>query len=414
MIKQSGEVAEILECVLNERNNVHTISTPFAELIKSLKRPHPNKRCSHTKLISAFSYEEYVAVTLEVSDSTGFIVYCRYYDCLFREVGEPFAAKIFPDHTVFCARRIGADYIAISNSTNKNELVHQVKIQARFGEYQHFFTVCLNAKSQGESRFFQIAEFIEYHKMQGATFFQVYLQNITDYDRLLIEDYSRTGDIEYIKFENSQNLESALKNDCYFRNKGFSKWTIFLDLDEKIEVKQDERVVDYLRKIDGVQFTSLDFKIHQYPKMETHPIVYSNLTVNENTTIFQESNRRLEEVEDYSEHLLVQSDQMIISLKSQAFPEVKRQKVSENVAVIRKYIKTKRNSELLTILGKFSTNIEKELPKKITKRIKYVYDIVDVECFKKEITYLRHGGMNVPCYVEMVKNQTALIGTSKK
>ena len=50
-----------------------------------------------------------------------------------------------------------------------------------------------------EPKFLQIVDFIEYYKLQGATFFHIYLRNVTDYDRVLLDDYVRTGDIEIIK-----------------------------------------------------------------------------------------------------------------------------------------------------------------------------------------------------------------------
>lgn len=49
-----------------------------------------------------------------------------------------------------------------------------------------------------EPKFLQIVDFIEYHKLQGATFFHVYVKNVSNYDRMLLDSYIKTGEIEII------------------------------------------------------------------------------------------------------------------------------------------------------------------------------------------------------------------------
>lgn len=46
-------------------------------------------------------------------------VYCRYYDCHRKEIPDPFKTSVFPESTVFCARRPGAKYISISKTTEE-------------------------------------------------------------------------------------------------------------------------------------------------------------------------------------------------------------------------------------------------------------------------------------------------------
>lgn len=68
-----------------------------------------------------------------------------------------------------------------------------------FPEPPHYFTVCMAPLYGDEAKFLQIVDFIEYHKLQGATFFHIYLRNVSDYDRMLLDEYVKTGDIEIIK-----------------------------------------------------------------------------------------------------------------------------------------------------------------------------------------------------------------------
>ena len=41
-------------------------------------------------------------------------------------------------------------------------------------------------------------EFVEHMKLEGATFVYFYIGSISDYDRKILNDYVRTGDVEVI------------------------------------------------------------------------------------------------------------------------------------------------------------------------------------------------------------------------
>ncbi|KAJ1358298.1 hypothetical protein KIN20_016700 [Parelaphostrongylus tenuis] len=60
------------------------------------------------------------------------------------------------------------------------------------------FSVCLAPIYDTMPQWLLLAEFIEHHKLQGVTYFYIYIKEMEGYTRTLIDDYVRTGDAEVI------------------------------------------------------------------------------------------------------------------------------------------------------------------------------------------------------------------------
>ncbi|CAP30598.1 Protein CBG11351 [Caenorhabditis briggsae] len=123
-------------------------------------------------------------------------VFCRYFDCKKKEMVRQMKSFVFPESTVYCPRRAGANYISIS-----------------------------------------------------STFFHVYLKNTSHYQRVLLDDYIRSGDIRVVKVAEDVS-DQVQANDCLHRSRYLSKWTAFLNLEDRLEAKQDkETIAAYLDSI---------------------------------------------------------------------------------------------------------------------------------------------------------------------
>ena len=55
----------------------------------------------------------------------------------------------------------------------------------------HNLSICVAAFYGNEPKWIQIAEFIEHHKMEGATFFYFHIGNISSYDRRILDEYQK-------------------------------------------------------------------------------------------------------------------------------------------------------------------------------------------------------------------------------
>ncbi|EFO87970.1 hypothetical protein CRE_05484 [Caenorhabditis remanei] len=186
-------------------------------------------------VLGAFVYKNYIAVTLSARNFSSELVYCRYYDCKRKEMVHQMTSFIFPEYTVYCPRRSGAKFISISENL-EDKVQYPVQIVKRLLPH-HFFTVCV-AMNGPEDNILRIARFIEYYKLQGSTFFHVYFKNSSHYQRMLLDDYIRTGDIKVVRVDDNQSDQ-----DCLHRNKYFSKWTAFLNLDDLLEVKDESETI---------------------------------------------------------------------------------------------------------------------------------------------------------------------------
>lgn len=60
-------------------------------------------------------------------------VYCHYYDSIKNTIGKPFQSHVFPNTVIYCLRRAGAKFVALTKNTNDWQqypipLINRIKI----------------------------------------------------------------------------------------------------------------------------------------------------------------------------------------------------------------------------------------------------------------------------------------------
>ncbi|CAO4376211.1 unnamed protein product [Caenorhabditis nigoni] len=233
-------------CRVEEWNNVTLDEVPHKSVFKQwiAKKKIDLNETDFTgdgkpTILGAFAYKNYIAVTLSARNFSSETVFCRYFDCKKKEMVRQMKSFVFPESTVYCPRRAGANYISISESLEE-KVQTPVKIQKRQAP-KHFFSVCVTLENH-EENMLKIARFIEYYKLQGSTFFHVYLKNTSHYQRVLLDDYIRSGDIRVVKVTEDVS-DQVQANDCLHRSRYLSKWTAFLNLEDRLEAKGDKETI---------------------------------------------------------------------------------------------------------------------------------------------------------------------------
>ncbi|CCD71524.1 Glycosyltransferase family 92 protein [Caenorhabditis elegans] len=398
-------------CPYEEWNQVRTDFIPNTDLHKQWSKKWKSnfKYLYHTlpSVAAAFLHEDQIVVTLTAENQADEIVYCRYYDCRRREIMDHFESTIFPRGTVYCARRPGAKFITVSK-TLKKILEYSVPIVSRLGKPQHYFTVCMAPLYGDEPKFLQIVDFIEYHKLQGATFFHIYLRNVSDYDRVLLDNYAKTGDIELITLQDhfwraDYMWHNGQINDCHHRNRYFSKWTALIDIDERLEMKSDKFkiVADYLDSIQDDSIANLHFRVKWVMKHHDTPAKYENETQLKREMLFHKYQNlsQLGAIWDQPKCIIRPENVAIMTIHGprEMYKGEKMTVVPENVGFIRHY----RNVELRIFhkafermmshapfnISPIDKDIDQDLSKKIMDRVKWIYEIVQPTCEQKAKMY---------------------------
>ncbi|EFO87861.1 hypothetical protein CRE_05485 [Caenorhabditis remanei] len=411
-------------CPIEEWNNVRTDSIPYADRHKLWAELNIGqaKYLYHESfaLLAAFAHSDQIIVTMTSENQFNKTVYCRYYDCRRKEIPDQFETVVYPESTVFCARRPGAKYISISE-TLEEKPEYSVPIVPRVEKPPHYFTVCMATLYGDEPKFLQIVDFIEYYKLQGATFFHIYLRNVTDYDRVLLDDYVRTGDIEIIKMHDPYWRDDFMWhhvqiNDCHHRSKYFSKWTALIDIDERMEMRSDsyKTVTSFLDTIHDPNVVNLHFKIQWIIKEFNTPERYENDEQLIEEMIFHKY-QNLSRVGTFwtQPKCIIRPEKigmMTIHAPLAIYSGIRRSLVNHEIAVVRHY----RNVEQRVFRGAYQKMmnhapfnispiaewIDRKLTSSILNRVKWVYDILDVNCDQKQSIYQRHGKLNASCWVE--------------
>ncbi|PIC22506.1 hypothetical protein B9Z55_016533 [Caenorhabditis nigoni] len=414
------------DCPVESWNTIRTNSIPNSELHKKLASNFSKSEyLYHTtpSVLAAFVYKDQITVTLTSENHK--TVYCRYFDCQRREIPDQFYSVIFPQSTVLCARRPEAKYISITrNFTDTPE--YPVPIIPRLEkEPPHYFTVCMATLYGDEPKFLQIVDFIEYYKLQGATFFHIYLRNVTDYDRVLLDDYVRTGDIEIIKMHDHHWRDdfmwhNAQINDCHHRNKYFSKWTALIDIDERIEMKNENHktILSYLSSIHNSSIVNLHFQVQWVIKQNNTPARYESDEQLTREMLFHKY-QNVSQVGGIWDQpkCIIRPEKIVamtIHIPRAVYSGDRFTLIKPSVGVVRHY----RNVEQRVFAGALKRMmshgpftiqpipkwLREELTERILKRIKSVYNVVDEPCRKKQRIYRMHH-IDAPCWLEKRKSK---------
>ncbi|EFO87708.1 hypothetical protein CRE_05682 [Caenorhabditis remanei] len=399
-------------------NKVHSDRIPSPELHDYWIRNNTSRKdyLYHTtpSPLAAFVHPEHIAVTLTAENQFGKKVYCRYFDCKRREIPHVFESVVFPESTVYCGRRVGAKYISITE-TKYDTPETPVPIVNRISNGpQHYFTVCMSTLYGDEPKFIQIVDFIEYHKLQGATFFHIYIRNVSAYDRMLLDDYVRTGEIEVIVLNDhywrADYMWHMMQiNDCHMRNVNFAKWTSLLDIDERIEMKKDWKIVDFLDTITNPNVVNLQFKVQWVLKDSLSPARYENDNQFFDNLVFRKFHNTSKVQNWLQPKTIIRPESiaaMTIHSPAALYKGLNKIYVSDVIGVTRHYRNVEggaltNNNKRVYEVGPYSmTDVEPNLKFKLTdaclRRVKDVYDTVNYSCQKMQEMY-HHHGLTHPC-----------------
>ncbi|CCD64464.2 Glycosyltransferase family 92 protein [Caenorhabditis elegans] len=411
------------DCPYEEWNQVTTTIIPNTEVHDKWMRtwkPIDEPFLYHTKpsAMSAFAQKDQISVALTSTNLINSTMYCRYYDCRRKEISDPFQSIIFHKSTVFCARRPNAKYIAVSLTLDEIP-DYSVPIVPRIGNPPHYFTICMAPLYGDEPKFLQIVDFIEYHKLQGATFFHIYLRNVTDYDRMMLDEYVKTGDIEIIKMHDhfwraDYMWHEVQINDCHHRSKYFSKWTALIDIDERLEIRNEQfkTVVDYLDSIHNASVANLHFRVKWVMKHNNTPARYENDAQLTDEMLFCKfrNTSRLGELWDQPKCIIRPENVAIMTIHGPLamYKGETITLVNINIGFIRHYRSVEQRvfpGALDRMMSHAPFNIlpieqwvEQNLTKNILSRVKLVYDIVDVSCEEKIKMYSIEN-VTAPCSI---------------
>ncbi|CAI5442376.1 unnamed protein product [Caenorhabditis angaria] len=388
------------KCKIQDWNKNETNTIPnrdyFDSLIKSNVRNQNILLNKTPSPFSAYVYSDHIVVTLTSERNFSDVVFCRYYDCKMRELtGKYFESRHFPQSTVFCGRRIGAEYISITEKL-EDEAEFPIRIIRRDEKKPaHYFTVCLAPIYGEEPKFLQIVDFIEYYKLQGATFFHIYVTNVSNYDRVLLDDYVRTGEVEIIQIHDHYWRADFMWhrvqiNDCHFRNKYFSKWTAFLDIDERIEMKKypELRIVDLLDETTP-NVSTLRFSVDWVVKDQLSPKKYQNDEQLKENMIFRKFTNTSTKTDTFKQPKCIIRPERItimgIHYPLAVYDNSKVSIVNYRIAAIRHYRNVfhklfPRQVERMMEYGPWKNTtvapwIAGNLTTNILRRVKYLYDI---------------------------------------
>ncbi|KAF1769958.1 hypothetical protein GCK72_001775 [Caenorhabditis remanei] len=279
------------QCHISDWNHVetHSISPSFRNAMSrhlwmtlDLSR-EGSQNYTQLSLIGAYVYPKYISITINSQSMVKQSVYCRYFDCKRNElVGSEWKGVIFPESVIHCPRRKGAEFVSVTKEM-RDEPPTPMKLKYRIYERPvHNLSICVAAFYGNEPKWIQIAEFIEHHKMEGATFFYFHIGNISSYDRRILDEYQNSGDIEVKvlqeKYERPFYAWQLIEiQDCHMRSKYHSKWTAFIDIDERIHTTEKNKTfIDILNELDGTNVSEIKMPHVKVVKNGETPPKYEN------------------------------------------------------------------------------------------------------------------------------------------
>ncbi|KAF1753297.1 hypothetical protein GCK72_019853 [Caenorhabditis remanei] len=353
-----------------------------------------NQNYTSVVLIGAYVYPEYISITLNSQYMVKQRLYCRYFDCKKQEIsGSSWQGIVFPESVIHCPRRIGAEFVSVSKYKTE-DFPNPMRLKFRnFEKPIHEFAICVAPLYGQEPKWIQIVEFIEHHKMEGATLFYFHIGNISDYDRKVLDEYENNGDIEVKvlqeKYERPFYAWQLIEiQDCHMRAKYHSKWTAFIDIDERIST-QNGRISDFLNSEDNRKVAEIQMPILNIAKYEDAPMWYQNEGQVRREMISNKYDKtpgpswnaskaiiRPEKIGIMSIHYAIALEHGYVSLRSDS-----------SKIVLRHYRSTQHRENLNdwdkehTLFGSpLPQEFSSELTKKVFEKTKSIYEKVPVNC----------------------------------
>ncbi|KAF1755521.1 hypothetical protein GCK72_011971 [Caenorhabditis remanei] len=328
-------------------------------------------------------------------------MYCRYFDCEQKEIpGTAWLGRVFPESVVECPRRNGAEFVSVSK-TLEDEAPTPVRLTFRvYDEPVHELSVCMSPMYGNQSTWLQIVDFIEHHKLEGASFFYFYVGQVSKYDERMLNDYVRTGEVEVTRLQDKyERVFMAWQflqiQDCHLRSKYHSKWTAFIDIDERIAAN-GQRMVEVLRSIQDPTIGDVQLQSLSVVRDQDYPDKYLNLEELEKELIFKKFNDSIDPVWQGLKTIIRPNKIGIMGIHAAVaqYPGIKTLQLNSTQTVVRHLRSTKNRvfgsdwhitpneNGTLPVLKKRPLPDEfcKELREAIVKRVLHVYEIIPVNC----------------------------------
>ncbi|CAI5445595.1 unnamed protein product [Caenorhabditis angaria] len=232
------------------------------------------------RLVNSFVYPDHIAVTTTVQHSQNDNITCVYFDCNRKEiVNTRFKSIYYPYNIVLCARRYGAEYISL-DLEDGNKIPEPIPMIYRiYKEPIHEISVCVGPIFGNESKWLGIAEYMEHYKLIGVNHFYFTVFDINEYDRKILNDYIRLGEVELTELDTEYKKEDwqmhmVQQGECLQRAKFHSKWVINADFDERLVLKNNNTIQDILYSEKSA--TEYWLSVARVLKNETMPEKYIN------------------------------------------------------------------------------------------------------------------------------------------
>ncbi|PIC33846.1 hypothetical protein B9Z55_013684 [Caenorhabditis nigoni] len=294
-------VSSVPICRVESWNNKTTKSFPFYDLYRYFadKKVTGSEGLSdgQLRLLTAFLYDEYIVITHTAQNPKGVGkgVYCFYYDCNRNELpGTRFLSFVFPMTAVHCPRREGAQYVSLGFEKEFPPKEEPIPFLNRMFEYPpHEIGVCVGQIYGDEKKWLEIIEYVEHHKLMGATMFYFTILEMDGYTKRTIEDYQRLGQIEAtfvnIEYEKINWLFHMIQvHECFFRSKFHSKWVIGIDIDERL-VMTKVPLLSFLNQQDP-NTCEVNFGIRRIQKNYNDPEKYTSTNETRSSLSFYRNN----------------------------------------------------------------------------------------------------------------------------
>ncbi|CAL2043471.1 unnamed protein product [Caenorhabditis brenneri] len=358
-----------------------------------------NQNYTTVSILNAYVYSNHISISLTAQYLVQQKVHCRYFDCKRKEIqGSAFESVVFPESVVHCPRRIGAEFMSVSQG---EEYPEPVKITYRAYEKPlHDLSVCVGPIYGNESKWLQIADFVEHMKLEGASMIYFYIGSISNYDRKILSDYVRTGEVEVIELHDQYERPYYAWHlisiqDCHLRAQYHSKWVSFLDLDERISGSQDQRLSEIIES-QPPNVGEMIIPVLNIVKYEDMPEKFVNTEQLEKQMMFDQWTESVDPTWNASK-AIVRPEKigvMFIHYAIAKLPGVKTVRIDASRALVRHYksiqhrvdglnwhLIPQANGTLFTITKrplepKFAAN----LTNAILKRVQSVYESVPVKC----------------------------------
>ncbi|EFO85153.1 hypothetical protein CRE_21469 [Caenorhabditis remanei] len=385
------------QCPFESWNQVHsdtvTNENLHLEWIQNNISRRDNILESQIRLLSSFVYPDHISITTNSQRSYGQKVYCRYYNCLREEISNSsYQSIFFPMNVIRCPRRIGVKYMSISFDS---EEIPQEPIPLVYRVFEapiHEVSVCVGPIYGSESKWLEIAEFIEHYNLIGVRYFYFTVFNMNEYSRKIIDEYLRTGEIELTVIQSEYKtidwqFHLLQINECHQRSKHHSKWVINVDIDERLVIL-DDKIKSVGSLLSGYNNTvaEVGFAIRRIQKTEKLPEKYESDEQIISEMEFLKYN--VSSPVTWGAYKTIYRPEKIAAMyyhwAYQRYPDTVAEYVTSEVALLRHYRSTEKN-----ILGSgwltdpnyknFSvvpeeTEFAEKLKENVLKKIKYVYD----------------------------------------